>query len=403
MQTSYISSRRPLYWLAMGAFAVVMEAFMIAPLLPNISTDLSVDIAVAGLLVTVFAFVYAFSSPVLTTLTGNLNRRRLMIVSLAVFAAANVAAWLSTSFLQLMAARVLLACAAGLYVPSASAVAGSIVPPEQRGRALATVTGGASLAIALGVPLGSIIATFGGWRATFASVAILGVIATLGLVFGLSKKFGEGLPTATLGQRIDVARRPPVLMALMSTFFWATGAYVFYTYIAEYLGDTLGPYGPPLSVMLFAWGVSAVAGMVVAGNLTDKLGYHRCIVIALTVLIGAFVALSAINAYVPQSISLAPVIIAVVLWGMSVWGFIAPQQSRFIAVGGVSVAPVTLSLHASFQYLGFSFGSALGAYILTKDGAVNLGWVAAVFEAVALAFLLVTEHSKGKGQDKKTA
>ena len=83
---------------------------------------------------------------------------------------------------------------------------------------------------------------------------------------------------------------------------------------------------------------------------------------------------------------------AVVVWGMSVWGFIAPQQSRLIGVGGVNVAPVTLSLNASFMYVGFSICSALGAYTFTKSGAVNLGWVGGVLEAAALAILLVCER-----------
>lgn len=388
----YVGSKKPLYWLALGAFALSTEGFMIAPLLPSISKDLSVSIGMAGLLVSVFALAYAISSPMLTTLTGNLNRRKLLILSLAAFTVANLFAWRVHTFYQLMSARVLLSFAAGLFLPNANAVAGSIVPPEHRGRALAIVNSGSSVAIALGVPIGSIIANFGGWRATFLSVAVLGAIGTIGLAFGLSKEFGKGLPTATLGQRIEVAKRPAVLGALLSTLCWATGAYVVYTFIAEYLADALGAHGAPISLVLFVWGISAVSGMVLGGRLTDKLGYHRVLAFALTVLAAAFVVLSAIDAYVPQRAALVPVLAAVVVWGMSVWGFIAPQQSRLIGVGGVNVAPVTLSLNASFMYVGFSIGSALGAYTFTKSGAVNLGWVGGVLEAAALAILLVCER-----------
>src|SRR5450830_1112906 len=60
----------PLYWLALGAFAVGTEGFMIAPLLPGLATDLKVSIETAGQLVTVFALAYGLSSPILTALTG---------------------------------------------------------------------------------------------------------------------------------------------------------------------------------------------------------------------------------------------------------------------------------------------------------------------------------------------
>ena len=403
METAQINSRAPLYWLAIGAFAVATDGFMIAPLLPNISTDLSVSIGAAGLLVTVFAFAYAISSPILTTLTGNLNRRTLLIVSLAIFSAANIIAWASTGFAQLMAARILLAFSAGLYLPNANAVAGALVAPDQRGRALATVNGGGSLAIALGVPIGAIIATAGSWRTTFVSVAVLGAIGVIGLQFGLPKNFGKGFPTATLGQRVSVARQPAILAALLCTMLWATGAYTVYTYIAAYVGATLSPAGIPLSVVLFVWGVSAVMGMILGGRFTDKLGPHRVIVIALSVLTGAFLSLSAISAYVPASSANIPVIAAVVLWGASVWGFIPPQQARLIAVGGINVAPVVLSLNASFMYIGFSMGAALGALTVSKGTVVNLGWVGALLEFVSLSLLLATNRRKTQEPSPLTA
>lgn len=395
METVQISSKKPLYWLALGAFAVAMEGFMIAPLLPSISEDLSVSVGAAGLLVTVFAFAYAVSSPVLTTLTGNLNRRTLLIASLATFAAANVVAWASSDFYQLMGARILLAFAAGLYLPNANAVAGALVPPDQRGRALAIVNGGGSVAIALGVPLGAILAMAGGWRTTFASVAVLGAIGSIGLLFGLPKSFGQNFPTATLGQRLGVARNPAVLAALLSTTLWATGAYTVYTYIAAYVGTTLGPGGVPLSAVLFVWGVSAVMGMILGGRFTDRLGPRRVIVIALGVLTAAFAGLSAIAASVPASNANLPVLVAVVLWGASVWGFIPPQQARLIGVAGVNVAPVALSLNASFMYMGFSLGAALGGFTLTQSSVGSLGWVGALLELASLAILLVTERRAG--------
>ncbi|MFX6118866.1 MFS transporter, partial [Acinetobacter baumannii] len=86
--------------------------------------------------------------------------------------AANLVAALSSGFGGLLASRLLMAVAAGLYTPNASALAGAIVKPEQRGRALAIVSGGMTIAIALGLPLGSVVGHAFGWRATFGAVAV---------------------------------------------------------------------------------------------------------------------------------------------------------------------------------------------------------------------------------------
>src|SRR5712671_327238 len=182
-----------LYWLALGTFAIGTEGFMIAALLVPIATDLRVSVVQAGLLVSIFAFAYATSSPVLTVLTGRVDRRRLLISSMLLFAFLNIGAAMAHSFAALAAARVLLAFAAGLYTPNANALAGALVPAKQRGRAIAVVNGGLTAAIALGVPLGAVVGERFGWRMTFVGVGVLSAIATAGVAHGLPRGVGSAL------------------------------------------------------------------------------------------------------------------------------------------------------------------------------------------------------------------
>src|SRR5579872_187816 len=93
----------PLYWLALGTFAIGTEGFMIAPLLPDLARDLTVSVVSAGQLVTVFALTYALSSPVLTAITGDIDRRRMLIASMLFFAVANFVAWSASGYPILLA------------------------------------------------------------------------------------------------------------------------------------------------------------------------------------------------------------------------------------------------------------------------------------------------------------
>ena len=240
MTTTTPRSMARLYWLALGTFAIGTEGFMIAPLLPDLARDLSVSLASAGQLVTVFALTYALSSPVLTALTGDFDRRRLLIASMLAFAAANFVALSAHSYSGLLAARILLAVAAGLYVPNANALASALVEASHRGTALSIVTGGTSVAVALGVPLGALVGDHFGWRVNFAAVGVLALIATAGLLSGLPRNIAERLPVASLRERLDVARQPAVLLALLSTMLWATGAFTVYTYLASFLARAAG-------------------------------------------------------------------------------------------------------------------------------------------------------------------
>lgn len=270
-----------LYLLALGTFAVGTEGFMIAGILPKIASDLAVTPAAIGQLVTVFAFAYALSSPILTALSGHMKRRTVLIAAMGVFVAANLVASAAPSYGWLMAARVVLAFCAGIYTPGANALAGALVPVERRGFAIAIINAGLTVAIALGVPLGTLVATALSWRMTFVGVAALSAIALTGLVMGLPKDIGVHLPVATLRERFNVARRREVLSTLVVTTLWATGAYTMYTYLALFLRSTTGLHGAQIGYILFLWGVSAGVGVLFGGKLVDRLGPRAVLVPAL--------------------------------------------------------------------------------------------------------------------------
>jgi predicted MFS family arabinose efflux permease len=388
-RTSPLSMGR-LYWLALGTFAIGTEGFMIAPLLPDLSRDLSVSIASAGQLVTVFALTYALSSPLLTAITGGIDRRRLLIASMFAFAAANFVAWSAHTYTGLLAARILLAIAAGLYVPNANALGSAIVDVSRRATALSIVTGGSSVAVALGVPLGALIGDRFGWRVNFAAIGVLALIATVGLLAGLPRDIAGRLPVASLRERLDVVRQPAVLVALLSTMLWATGAFTVYTYLALFLGRAAGLTGSFVSTVLFMWGVAAVMGLRLGGRLTDRFGYFPVIVTSLSALALAFLCLSASAVILPPPAARAPILLATILWGVAAWSFWPAQQARLISIAGLKVAPVALSLNASFQFLGFSCGAALGSVTLANASPLALGWVGAVCVAAALSLAAVT-------------
>lgn len=373
----------PLFWLALGTFAIGTEGFMIAPLLPDLAADLSVGIGIAGQLVAVFALTYAVSSPVLTTLTGGIQRRGLLIGAMAAFALANVVACAAPTYWALMGARILLAIAAGLYVPSANALASVLLEPERRGTALSIVSGGTSIAIALGVPLGAIIGDRFGWRLTFAGVGILASIATVGL-FRLAQQTNRDILPVTLRQRVGVVRRRNVLPTLFVTMLWGTGAYSVYTYLAVYLAAVTGWTGVPVSEVLFLWGVSAALGLLLGGRSTDRWGFRPVIMVSLCVLALAFGALSLWAGLLSPVAARIPVLVSIVVWGISAWSFFPAQQARLIETVGIEFAPIVLSLNASFMFLGFSLGAVVGSATLAHGAARNLGWVGAAWVVAAL-------------------
>ncbi|GGE98619.1 MFS transporter [Aliidongia dinghuensis] len=382
----------PLYSLALGAFAVGTEGFMIAAILPRIADDLSVSLQMAGQLVTAFTLVYALSSPILTTITSRLDRRKLLLMSIGVFVVGNVVAASAAGYGSLLLARVIMALASGLYGPNANALAGALVPKERRGRALAIVNGGTSVAVALGVPLGAFVGSHLGWRMTFAGVAVLAVVAFAGLFAGIPKGVAQGQSPATLEQRLAVVRQPASLAALFVTTLWAVGGYTVYTYIAAFLSAVVGVEGAQTGYFLFCWGAGAFVGLLIGGTVNDKIGSHRAIIVALPLMAVTLASLSVTAAYATPAVAALPVLLAIAVWGLTAWGFFPPQQARLIGIAGLQNAPIILSLNGSFMYLGFSLGAALGSATLTFGGVADLGWVGGLCVVASFLLFLVTDR-----------
>ncbi len=385
-------SYRPLYFLALGTFAIGTEGFMIAALLPGVASSLSVSLSMAGQLVTAFTLFYALSSPILTALTGSVDRRKLLLATMGLFTVGNVVAASASNYWALLGARVILAIAAGLYVPNANAVAGSLLPPDRRGRALAIVSGGFSIAVALGVPTGAFIGHHLGWRVTFLGVAVLALIAVVGLAVGIPKDAGRNLATATLSERLAVIRQPGTLPALFVTTLWALGCYTMYTFISPYLSGVADLDGAQIGYVLFCWGACAFVGVLVGGFVNDKVGARAVIRVALPLTAVSLAAFSFAALDVPPSERLAVILVAVVVWGVAAWGFSPAQQARLIGIAGLKNAPTVLSLNASFQYFGFSLGALLGGLTLTGGGVAHLGWVGALCVLGALTVFTLSER-----------
>ena len=374
-------------WLALGAFAIGTESFMVAGLLPVLAADLQVSAARAGQLVLLFALSYAVGSPLMAALFARFGRRPLLIASLAAFSGLALAAGLAHGFALLALARIALGLAAGVFLPTASAVAAAMVSPALRGRALAIVSGGGTVAVALGVPLGAWIASWGGWRTAYLLIAAVAALAAWGLALGLPRALAQALATAKQAPAFEAARAPGVLPALLVTLLWATGGFSFYTYIALFLSGTLGFGAEGASAVFCAIGVAAALGTAAGGWATDRFGADRVargFALLLVLILGG---LSFAAQMLPRGLALPLIVGLSALWGFAGWGFGPAQAVRLIRLAPER-APMTLSLNASATYLGIAAGSALGGAAIELFGVSAVGWAGAAMQLAGLALLL---------------
>lgn len=370
--------------LASGMFAIGTDSFVVAGVLSQVSASLGVSVALAGQMVTLYAMSYALLSPVIAAAAAHWPRKRLLLAGLAVFVLGNVVTAVAPSIGLVLASRLIAGLGAAMFSPTATATGASLVPPEQRGRALAIVVAGLSSATALGAPLGTFIGGWLDWRATMWFVAAVGTLAAMGVAWRL-----RDIPTpppVSLARRLAPLGDARVLLTLLTTWLVYSGLFLVYTYIGSSFDRATGGDARILAGLLLLWGVAATAGNLAAGRMTDRFGSRR--------IINATIALVALDfALLPwTSASLATAIPALVVWGVCGWGLVVPQQHRLISITPTA-APLLLGLNSAAIYVGVSMSGLLGGAAITWIDPHALGLVGAVLIAAAL---LVAEWAQAR-------
>lgn len=369
--------------LALATFAVGTDAYVVAGLLPAIATDLTVSIATAGQLVTVFALTFAITAPIFGWLLSPLDRRSALQLALAVFVLGNVVTALSPNYTVALLSRILTAVGAATITATASSAAVAIAPPERRGRAMAIVIGGLTVSTALGMPLGLLIGATD-WRLTLWAVAGLGILAVIGVSIGLPK---ISMPATSLTARLAPLRGANVVTILLATLFVMAGHYTLYTYIAVATSDATKSFTYALTLILLAWGLGAVAGNALAGSLVDKLPTFPVAVATLA----AATVLLAISPLAVDSVLIVAIVWAAI-WGITDGMPSVVQQYRLVALAPES-APVLFGLNSSAVFLGIAAGGALGGVAQDWDwfSVTTLGLPGAALALVATVLTIATK------------
>lgn len=369
-----------LWLLATGNLIVGIGAFMVIGLLSPISSDLRLPPAGAGWLISAYALSYAVSSPVLTALSGRIGRGAVLAAALVFFALGHIIAALAAGPGLLYCGRVVSAVGAGLFTPGAAAVAVSRAPAAARGRALAFVFTGFTVAQVAGIPLGSWLGYALGWRVVFVGIGVLA--ALVGLVLPLLLPRGLAVPPTTLRAFVRVLRQPPLAVSATYLGLAMAAAWVPYTFLGPLIEAKSGGGGGLVSALLAIYGLGALVGNVAGGRITDRLGPDRTLLIVASINIVMLLLVPAL----PWSAAGGGALLF--LWAANGWAVMVPQQARLVALAPAD-SQIMLALNASAVYVGGALGSAIGAVTVSRAGLWWTGPVGALVGALALAHLLL--------------
>ncbi|MFD7058859.1 MFS transporter [Streptomyces sp. NPDC059906] len=361
--------------LAAGTFLMGTTEFVIAGLLPEMAADLNVSVSHAGLLITAFAVGMIVGGPTMAMATLRLPQRHTLIGALAVFALGHAVAALSTSFSVVLTARVVTALATGAFWAVGFVIATTAAGPARSTRAVGAMMGGLTLANVIGVPIGSFVGHYTGWRGPFWALAVLAVLAAA--FVGRFIPRTEQRPEVSVRAEVRALKQGRLWLALGAAVLIMGGVLATYTYITPLLTDRAGIPAGAVPLVLIAFGIGALGGTAIGGRLGD----HRPMVTTITASAATSLILLTL---IPASNS--PVAAVVLVFGMALAGFTVNPVVTSLAVHFAGDAPtLTSALTTSGYNTGIAAGSLVAGRALDSSfGLTGPALIGAVFAALTL-------------------
>ena len=370
--------------LAVSAFVIVTTEFLIVGLLPALARDLGLGIARAGQLVTLFAFTVMLAGPPLTALLAHLDRRRLFVAILLLFAASNALAAVATLPWLLALARVLPALALPVFWGTASETAAQLAPAGQGGRAVARVYLGITTAMLFGIPLGTLAAEAIGWRGSFWLLSALSLLMAGALALWMPGTAVE--PRRALGEQARVLRQPWLLGNVLLSVLVFTAMFTAYTYLADVLERLLQVPAAQVGWWLMGFGAVGLLGNALSGRWVDRAPLAAtlafCTVLALGVLASVWLAGQGGGA-----------VIALALWGVAHTALFPLCQVRVMRAAPQAQA-LAGTLNVSAANAGIGLGALLGGGAIERWGLGSLGMAAAAVALLAIAAGQLLRHAE---------
>lgn len=365
------------------AFMLGCNEYMIVGVLPDIAHEYHDSLGKLGLLVTVFALVYAIFTPIITSMANRWRRHHVLLVLMVIFFIGNTWTAMAPNFISMLLSRILTASVAGAIISMVLVMASYVAPREKRASLVSWVFARFSIASVIGIPIGTVISTTLTWHDSFWMISGITIIVFVALIWLVPRDTPQF--KSTLSKQFVLFKDSRIILGVSFIVAICAADYTIYTYIRPLITNEMGFDNTWLNWLLFGMGIFFIIGNKFGGYLADRGGIHRLsgIYAAMTVLFLIF------GPVLPFKWG-AIIIVTVLCIAFSCYG--SSTQLMFLDIAEKQY-PQSLdlasSLNSIFANIGISLGSFTASQAVTFTAMKNLGYVGAVYGLLATILIIV--------------
>ncbi len=380
-----IASRSKIIMMAIIAGAVITNIYCTQPILPLIAQGLGLDLTTVDLVAGAALLGFSTGLALLLPLGDRFDRRKLVLIQIAVAFLFALGAAFAPDVWALIAASFglgIVSCVPQQLVPFAAVMS----LPSERGRSVGTVVSGIMVGILVGRTISGVVGEAYGWRAVYgleaAFMVPVFIAAALLLPRGVATtNLSYGRLLASLWPLVrDNApiRQSMIVQALLWACFNA-----FWVNLAALLSN--GPWHLG-SAWAGGFGIIGAAGALAAtlgGSATDRLGSRTVIGASIGIVTLAFLLLAGAES------SIIFLVIGVIVLDIGVQSGLVSNQTRAFAVDPKAQGRIN-SLYMTATFFGGAIGAAVSGWLMTR-----FGWTGIVEFGIALGLIAGAIHVIG--------
>lgn len=365
------------------AFMLGCNEFIVVGVLSDIAREFKIPVATVGYLVTIFATIYAISTPFITILTNRFSRYKTLMTLMVIFLIGNTLSGFAMNYGVLLLSRVVTAMVAGAIISLIMTFASTIAPREKRAGLVSWIFAGFSIASVFGVPIGTAISTSYSWHDAFYLISIISAITCVLLGWLLPRKVEQ--VQGSIKNQLVLLKDRRIYVGIALVLFTAATMYAYYTYIRPLLTTALGFSTTSLNWLLFLIGIMSIISNRLSGVLAERNG--------LRVMTRFYVADVCLLALLPVALNSKIIGLGVLLaLSLIVTILNSPIQIHFLNIAEQDYpqsAVLASSLNSIFFNFGISLGSATASGMLGTVGLTHISWGAAGYAAISLVLAVM--------------
>ncbi len=350
--------------LALTQFTVVLDFMVMSPLGDMLMKSMNLTTTQFGFAVSGYAFSAGISGLLTAGFADRFDRKKLLLFFYVGFIIGTLLCGLSTSYILLLAARIVTGLFGGVIGSIASAIVADLFLIEKRGRVMGFMQMGFGASQVLGIPISLYLANAWGWQAPFFMIVGLSTIIWLIVLIKMqpiTQHLAVQINQSAFRHLMHTISQRHYRIGFLATAFLSLGGFMMMPWGSAFSINNLHITQHQLPLLFMVSGVSSLIVMPVIGKMSDTVDKFTIFAIAsvwMIVMVLIYTNLTPVPFWIVMTMNIC---------------FMAGMMSRMVpAMALTSALPkmqdrgAFMSINASLQQMAGGVAAAVGGLVVVQ-------------------------------------